>query len=83
MLDSDGEYFTAEESDGVDSEYLTADDSDGDEHIALSIPYLHLPNFVVWTSQDGTVWYIPEPKSETASVDLGFTTRCPTVTQGF
>ncbi len=54
MSDSDEEYFTAEESN---------DDDD------MSPPSPHspppIPGFVVWTSQDGTVWYLPRCEPDT------------------
>lgn len=50
MSDSDEEYFTAEEE--VDE--------------TLPVPTSpHIPGFVVWTSQDGTVWYLPRFEPDT------------------
>lgn len=55
MSDSDEEYYTAEESDDDMPPVPTSPDT-------LS-PIL--PGFVVWTSEDGTVWYLPHCEPDT------------------
>lgn len=52
MSDSDEEYLTAEETDVED---MTPPPS----HVRVPIP-----GFVLWTSLDGTVWYLPSVPPE-------------------
>lgn len=44
-----------------DEEYLTAEESDDEMPAVPTTPHTSppIPGFVVWTSQDGTVWYLP------------------------
>ena len=56
MSDSDEEYFTAEESDNDDDEMFPISSQSSPPPI---------PGFVVWTSQDGTVWYLPRCEPDT------------------
>ena len=55
MSDSDEEYYTAEESDDEDVEMPPAS-----PHSSPPIE-----GYVVWTSQDGTVWYLPRCEPDT------------------
>jgi hypothetical protein len=53
MSDSDEEYVTAEES-----------EVEVDEMLPVPTPP-YIPGFVVWTSHDGTLWYLPRCEPDT------------------
>lgn len=54
MSDSDEEYYTAEESDDDMPPVPTSPNT-----------LFAIPGFMVWTSEDGTVWYLPHHEPDT------------------
>lgn len=48
-----------------DEEYFTAEEMEDDETTPSPSPHARVPisGFVLWTSLDGTVWYLPGSSS--------------------
>lgn len=50
----------------TDDEYLTAEEGEEEEEGDVECnPFAPIAGFIVWTSDDGTMWYLPNCDPET------------------